>query len=411
MPPQAPQARRWRSSTSALAAAALLCLAADAPPPAAMPPLRPPPRRAVTSGAAAATAAAAAADGGGEPPLRVTLAVRTFAGDAERFSSVLLPSLLAFVDWRACAVVLVLDDDDASRAWAPALAAALPRARVVFAPEPPPGVLDAAPYASMRGHGSTSRYAERGYTRQLYDTFRLDELLWPPADGDGNSAGDGDGGAGFHNAEPRADVVAVIDTDAQLYTVFPPRPLFASAAALRRRGLPVVAKLGDFWGGGDERLLREPMRVDSMGTELMPELVWRETFSQLRAHVAAAHSLLLFKEVWLRLYSQNDGGDDYWISPINALLNFGLAHDPGGYAFELFGDNETAPPLGSNRPVALHLAASCCATFGGLGGRCRQRSGSFPDFYNGVAAQLAELGDAEQRRMEAAAAPLCGARD
>jgi len=398
-----PHARRsqWRSSTYSLAALALLCLATDVPPPPPPPSPRAVAHSATAASSSSATSAAAAESGG--VPLRVTLVVRTYAGDAERFSKVLLPSLLAFVDWRACAVVVVLDDDAPSRAWAPELATVLPRARIAFAAEPPPGVLDAAPFASIRGHATNGRYAERGYTRQLYDTFHLDELVWPSAAGSEDDVA-------FHGAEPRTDVVGVVDSDAQLYTVFPPRPLLSPAAALRRRGLPIIAKEKDFWLG-DERLLREPTPVDSMSTEMMPELFWRETFSQLRAHVAAAHSLLLFEEVWLRLFHLNDGGDDYWVSPANALANFGLSHDPGGYALELLGGNETAPPLGSNRPDALHLAASCCATFDGLGGRCRQRSGSFPQFFAGVAAQLNELDASERRRMEAAAAPLCGAND
>ena len=374
-----------------LAVAALALFAFEAP----SSPLPPPPPQQRTRLSGRGARAAGGTDDAASAP-RVTLVVRTFVGDAERFSRVLLPTLLAFVDWRACAVVLLLDDDGASRAWAPELAAALPRARVAFAAAPPDSVLTAAPFASMEGHSRTSRYAERGYTRQLYDTFFLDELVWPAAGGSAN-AGKG---------EARGDVVALIDSDAQLFGVFPPRAIFAPGR-LRQRGLPVVVKPGDFFRG-DELLLRGPTQFDSMTTERMPELFWRETFAQLRAHVAQMHGEASFEAVWLRLFGDRSGGDERWLSPANVLANFGLRHDPGGYAPELLGHNETAPALGSNRPGELELAAACCATFDGLGGRCSQRAGSFPEFYESTAAQLGELSEAERGRMEAAAAPLCG---
>ena len=137
-----------------------------------------------------------------------------------------------------------------------------------------------------------------------------------------------------------------------------------------------------------------------------------------------------FEAVWLRLFeSPPDGASEAtWLSPVNALLNFGLTHEPRRYELVLLGVNESFPMLGSNRPAELDLRAACCATFaaefeeeaaaaavaaGAAGGgpappACEARSGSFPEFYKDTAAQLAGLADGERRRMRAAAARVCG---
>ena len=210
-------------------------------------------------------------------PPRLCLVTRAYVGAKLDFEQYLWPSIVAFVDWRVTSFTLVLDaDSDADHAWGAALAAGafkgLP-ADVRYAALPPDEVLAHRPFdephITMTDH---QRYKTAGYTRQLWDTFWLD--TWLPAD-----AADG-------------DVLGVVDTDAPLLAFLTPAALLDGRGRLH---VPVLnnstnypgdadlfaagaapssstrSATGDSTGNGLASVL------DAMGTNIMPQVSWKES--------------------------------------------------------------------------------------------------------------------------------------
>jgi hypothetical protein len=313
------------------------------------------------------------------PQLCIALVVRSFAGDRGRFDQNLGASLKAFFDARAAALHFVLDDDNSSRAWAEDLRKAFPFALYTFAAEPALNILDASPYASK---GNSTRYSSRGYTRQLYDTFFLDNLLPlnPKCGGD--------------------EIVALIDADAMLYGIFPPLHLFETGMNVVE---VIITKAPDVWRG-DAVFLKEETPYDSMGTDVFPEFFWRSTFAAVRAHIEKAHDAQSFDDAWLQVFKVQVTGDALFLSSSNVIANFGIIHEPERYTIRLQGQDDVHPQYGSNRPTHADFCKGCCWTF--KMDPCSSR-GSFPNFYEAIARQLETMPSDDLGKMKAQCVALC----
>ena len=276
---------------------------------------------------------------------------------------------------------------------------------VLYAPPPPEAVLRSPfPFENER-KGSHKRYATKGYTRQLWDTFVLD--LYLPA-----------------HATPD-DILGITDVDAPFTA-----PLLHAGALLDRRGKLVRVTSGKpTLYGGDALFIKERAPLDSMMALQMPQVFWVRTLPAFRGNITARYrqpnTVDGLANVWAKFCGSYTGSRRY-LSPNNAVMNWAVAHEPEDYAMVTAGRAPAFAVFASNKPPSQKsMRAGCCRAHGaGLLPGCtsklardaahitvslpkwaaRDREVAATAAYRGIKSGLAQLPDEVRGRMVAACA-------
>eukprot|EP00931_Biecheleriopsis_adriatica_P036989 TRINITY_DN21234_c0_g1_i1.p1 TRINITY_DN21234_c0_g1~~TRINITY_DN21234_c0_g1_i1.p1 ORF type:complete len:764 (-),score=59.95 TRINITY_DN21234_c0_g1_i1:116-2407(-) len=174
-----------------------------------------------------------------------------------------------------------------------------------------------------------------GYQRQMWSSFWLDKYT-------------------------DADVIAQLDSDAQIVTLISPDTFFDKSGKLFLRAL-----LQDHWQG--DRLIDHDVRtrlgkivpdIDAMWLDHMPMFFWRNTFSNFRKTITRAMAANSFDEAFRSFMSSR-------YSWQNMLYQYALAFESQSYVLR----NPTNPAqlvlsIGTNKPIDVRrMQAGCCRSF------------------------------------------------
>ena len=285
------------------------------------------------------------------------LQVRLYEGSFASFHSTLLPSALAFLDFINVHLVLLLDAEKASHhEFGDAVLATL---RAVAPPTPRGGVhvvyvpdLDWSIYAATPWRDGGNQ--KKGYFRQAYDTYWLDQyVLQLP------------GGA------QDDDLTGLMDVET-FYGVFEPRALLSPTGRIMVSAFNGTIYKFALWEG-DAKFLRQPTPWAVMDTDVFPQTHRVDTYRLAREHLAAAWGVRTFEDAWRKCWAPSfddtPQGQQSPSSPANVLANYAILHRPELYVAH-------APTLGTGPPVtyminygprANHafLRIGCCRAFGG----------------------------------------------
>lgn len=290
------------------------------------------------------------------------LQVRLYEGSFEAFHSTLLPSALAFLDFQNVHLVLLLDAESAThhafgeevlfmlRAVAPPTRTG--GVHVLYVPDLDWSLYAATPWRDMGNQ-------RRGYFRQCYDTYWLDQYLPSGAQDD--------------------DLTGLVDVEA-FYSVFEPRALLSPTGRIMTSVFngTIYSPAWPNWNmhagwQGDAKFLRQPTPWAAMDTEVFPQTHRVDTFRLARAHLAAAWGERTFEDAWRKCWAPSfdvtPQGQQFPSSPANVLANFALLHRPELYVAHAptLGTGPTPTYMMNYGPRAEHsfLRIGCCRAFGG----------------------------------------------
>lgn len=244
---------------------------------------------------------------------RTYIAVRTFAGAKRTCSCRLLQTASAFVFLSdTLRLVFVLDAESSDdHVWGDELLqrfsaeAAAGHVSVSYRAAPPTEVVRFHPFRPFIDHEVS--HGSDGYSRQLFDTFFLDEHI-PDACPD--------------------DLIAIVDSDSTFNAVFAPDALFSEDGKIL-----MTAFFPNHYAG-DSVLLNDSAPYDVMFTDSFPQPFLLRTFRNARDHISRTH--VTMTAAWLHVRAEAFRRKAMLgISPVNVLANYALLHERHSYAVAL----------------------------------------------------------------------------
>mmetsp|Transcript_38182 Transcript_38182/g.67351 ORF Transcript_38182/g.67351 Transcript_38182/m.67351 type:complete len:420 (-) Transcript_38182:93-1352(-) len=252
----------------------------------------------------------------------VALVVRTYFAH-EGMLHRMLTNLGMFVTELVERVVILDDDSERDHEMGRVVIETFPGVAVYFEEFPKFNLT-----TSGNGHKG-SRFHTVGYNRMLWSSFHFDKYT-------------------------KADIIGVLDTDAQLINLVRPDLVLSGNGKIWARMVS-----GDKWHG-DLDILDSDFNWDGMFTDHLPMFFWRSTFAGARKQIQKQWKKSNFDEAYEAFQGRQ-------FSPHNILYQYGLGFQKDAYEFMKIDklDRAHVPlALGLNKaPDNNRLVSSCCLTY------------------------------------------------